>query len=175
MNAISNALIDYWHRLPANPLPSRRQDLEFARGQVRDGALPPRDLVPFALADIDEDVVFDATADYIASPATRDAVEHAPVDDALEWIRRGLALNRGAVFAALLSAGIPELDQRLAAFRLTLAADETAAICRKVASSAHESTREFLRSWLELLGGDPSRVEVRLISAALAGTSERGS
>lgn len=169
MIAITNALIDYWQRLPANPLPSRRQSLEIARGQVRDGALPPRDLVPFALADIDEDVVFDATADYIATPAPRAAGEHAPVDDALEWIRRGLALNRGAVFAALLSAGNPELDKRLAAYRLTLAADETAAICRKVARSPHESTSEFLRSWLELLGGDPSRVEVRLISAALAG------
>lgn len=167
MNSLTPALIDYWQKLPARSTASRRRSLEEARRRIDAGERGPDTLVPYALADCDEDVVFAATAAYVG--VVRDAgARSAAAHDAAEWVRRGLAINRGAVFAALLARGDEGVNERLLPLRLALSAEEVATVCRRAARRPCERSRAFLHEWHELLGDaalDPGR---RHLSDALA-------
>jgi hypothetical protein len=167
MSPMTEALIDYWQVLPAQSAALRQTRLEEVVARVREGKRGPETLVPFALADVDTDVVLAATRAYIDSQDGHRARE-AAVADALEWIRRSLALNRGAVFAALLSLGDPAVNGSLAGLRLVLQADEVERVCRFVTATRCSATRGFLRSWLELLGPDGPAPERAHLSLALA-------
>jgi hypothetical protein len=167
MSPLTEALIDYWQALPAQSAALRQLRLEEAGARVRDGALGPEALVPFALADADAEVVVQATLRYVGA-GYQGAVREAAVAEALEWIRRGLALNRGAVFAALLSLGDKAVDESLAGLRLGLSAEEVATVCRLATATRGAATREFLRSWLELLGAVGPTPERAHLSRALA-------
>ncbi|MGB5102721.1 MAG: hypothetical protein WBO04_05295 [Steroidobacteraceae bacterium] len=167
MNAISNALIDYWHRLPATPASTRCRNLERTCQHVRDGDLAPDALVPYALADSDEDVVYAAVSHYLDSARSHDPGRGPATDDALEWIRRHLALNRGAVFAAVLGRGDPALNERLSSLRLTLSADDVATVARRAARRPCTHSRRFLHDWFELLSGEGARPEREHLAAAL--------
>ncbi len=174
MNTITPVLIDYWHRLPGIPLDVRRRSLDEARARVRAGREHPASLVTFALGDIDEQVVFDATIAYVSAGAKGAHIHEPALGDAIEWVRRSLALNRAAVFAALLSLADPALNERLAPHRLTLTSDEIAIVCRRASGDGRKATREFLRNWIELLAGEEAvPPEAALISAALAATQAR--
>jgi hypothetical protein len=174
MNAITPVLIDYWRRLPAISPDSRLQALEETRRHVSAREVPAGVLIPFALGDSDEDVVFAAATAFVGVDDAGAAPRESAIEDAVEWIRRNLALNRGAVFAALLSAGDPSINERLAPYRLSLATDEIATVCRKAPIGACETTLDFLRTWVELLGDDAELPEVAMISAALGAQSSRG-
>jgi hypothetical protein len=151
MNSITPALIDYWQKLPARSAASRRRSLEEARRRVDAGERGADSLVPYALADHDEDVVFAATAAYVG--VIRDAGDrNAAAHDAAEWVRRGLAINRGAVFAALLALGADGVNERLLPLRLALSEEEVATVCRRAARKPCERSRAFLHEWHELLG-----------------------
>ncbi len=166
MNTFTHALIDYWHRLPATPASIRSQALQRTCQRVRAGELAPDALVPYALADIDDDVVCGAVSEYLDSNATRARTHGEPVDNTLEWIRRNLALNRGAVFAAVLGRGDPALNERLAPLRLTLSADEVATVGRRAALRSCPHARQFLSDWLDLLrdeDGDHSSSGLRIV------------
>jgi hypothetical protein len=167
MNAMTHALIDYWHRLPGTPASARCRALERACQHVRDGDVSPDALVPYALADSDEDVVYAAVSHYLDSTRPHDPRRSSPVDDALEWIRRHLALNRGAVFAAILGRGDPALNERLSPLRLTLSADDVATVARRAAGRPCAHSRQFLREWLELLSGEGAWPEREHLAAAL--------
>jgi hypothetical protein len=167
MNSMTPALIDYWQNLPARSTASRWQSLEEARRGVHSGERSPDALVPYALADHDEEVVFAATSAYVG--VVRDARDReAAADQAAEWVRRGLAINRGAVFAALLALGDEGINERLNPLRLALSAEDVATVCRRAAHKPCERSRAFLREWHELLGDgavDPGR---RYLSGVLA-------
>jgi hypothetical protein len=167
MSPMTEALIDYWQALPAQSAALRQLRLEAAGARVRAGALGPEALVPFALADMDAEVVVEATLGYVRS-SSRDEVREAAVAEALEWIRRSLALNRGAVFSALLSLGDTAVNESLAGLRLGLQAEEVATVCRFASATPCAATREFLRSWLELLGAPGPAPERAHLSRALA-------
>ncbi len=166
MNSITPALIDYWQRLPAQSAASRRQSLEEARSRVASGERGAESLVPFALADHDDEVVFAATSAYVG--VVRDALErNAAAHDATEWVRRGLAVNRGAVFAALLALGDDGINERLLPLRLALSADEVATVCRRAARRSCERSRAFLNEWHELLFGEATALERGHVAASL--------
>lgn len=167
MSPLTEALIDYWQALPAQSAALRQLRLEEAGARVRAGALGPEALVPFALADVDAEVVVEATRGYVGT-AQGGAVREAAIAQALEWIRRSLALNRGAVFAALLSLGDKAVNESLAGLRLGLAAEEVVTVCRLATATPCSATREFLRSWLELLGAEGPAPERTHLSRALA-------
>jgi hypothetical protein len=152
MRSITPVLIDYWHRLPASPVHQRRHNAHESCNRVREGSLPVEALLPFVLGDPDEDVVFAATSAYVGAPRDGAAARRSPMDDAIDWIRRGLALNRGAVFAALLAAGDPRINARLLPLRLTLGHEDVTVVRRRVDQDARRPTRKFLREWTELLG-----------------------
>jgi hypothetical protein len=167
MNSITPALIDYWQKLPARSTASRRHSLEELRRRIDAGEGGIDALVPFALADHDEDVVFAATSAYVG--VVRDAREReAAAQDAAEWVRRGLALNRGAVFAALLSLGDAGINERLLPLRLALLPEEVATVCRRAARKPCERSRAFLREWHELLGNEALDHGRRHLSRVLA-------
>jgi hypothetical protein len=167
MSPLTEALIDYWQALPVQSAALRQLRLEKAGARVREGALGPEALVPFALADVDAEVVVEATLGYLGA-AHVGTGRKAAVAEALEWIRRGLALNRGAVFAALLSLGDEAVNESLAGLRLGLSAVEVGTVCRLAAVRQCAATREFLRSWLELLGAEGLAPEHAHLSRALA-------
>jgi hypothetical protein len=166
MNSMMPALIDYWQKLPARSAASRRRGLDEARRRVDDGERGADHLVPYALADHDEDVVFAATAAYVG--VVRDVVgRNAAAQDAAEWIRRGLAINRGAVFAALLALGDAGVNEHLRSLRLALSVDDVATVCRRAGRRSCERSRAFLHEWHELLSGESTGRERAQVAAML--------
>lgn len=147
MTALTLALVDYWTTLPSRAKSVRLKAVADLRARIADGSLPSDALLPYVLGDADGDVVFAATSAWLAvRPATA-----AALADAIEWVRRGLAINRGAVFAALLSRGDESLNARLCGLRLGLAAHEVETLCRHVARRHSPVAQGFLADWHALL------------------------
>jgi len=170
MSPMTHALISYWHRLPDDSATARRGRLEQTCEQVHSGGGNPQDLVPFALADVDDAIVSAATSAYLDAAAASPGKRLAAIEDSVEWIRRGLALNRGAIFAAVLAGGGATACERLAALRLTLSDAEVATVCRLLPRKRGRATTRFLHRWLELLDGsseDGLRRQHERLSAAL--------
>ena len=175
MSHMTHALIDYWHRLPTDSPAARRQHLALTCDEVRAGYLPAQALVPFALGDVDDEIVRRATLGYIEAGMELDADDpRLCAEDACEWVRRDLALNRGAVFVALLETGEATVLQRLASQRLVLSFEAVATVCRLLPERPGRATSRFLAEWLELLEGTGDlalRRQRDLISAAFEARS----
>jgi len=171
MSPMNHALITYWHRLPAEPPSARRATLDGVRDRIRGGIEPRDTLVPFALGDVDDGIVASATQAYVASfVATHVASADADAGaEAIEWVRRGLALNRGAVFGALLALEDEHIVERLNALRLVLSAAEIETACRVLGPETGPCATAFLRGWLELIGSGPLARERRALSRVLEG------
>jgi hypothetical protein len=170
MSPMTSALIQYWQRLPAESPAARRLGLEALSERVRAGLEPGRALVPYALGDVDDDVVAGATRAYAAGGPGRAGGEAA--HDACEWVRRGLALNRGAVFGALLALEDAQTVERLAGLRLLLSAAEARTARAVLGPRPGPVSLAFLRDWAELVANDPALCGA-LGTAAFAQTSER--
>jgi hypothetical protein len=169
---MSSALISYWQRLPAESPAARRNALDTVQDRVHAGLEARRALVPFALGDVEDGIVAVAAQAYVATragPTDPDALA-----EATEWVRRGLALNRGAVFGALLALEDEQVVARLAALRLVLSAAEIETICRVVGAEPGPRATAFLRDWFELLDDGPLARERRALSGPLeAGRNAR--
>ncbi len=165
------SLLDYWRALPRYDETNRKVWLADTRAAVRAGKASPRALVVPALGDVAEDIVFTAVADYVGLHPVSVERRQASLDEATGWIRRGLALNRGAVFAALLSLGESWIDAALTGLRLSLDHAELEVVCRRAAACTAPATREFLADWQALLeaADRPDPVACALVGAALAG------
>jgi hypothetical protein len=173
MSPLTHALIQYWQRLPAESPAARRRALETACDHVARGMEPHGTLLPFVLGDTDEELVATATRACVDARGARGpaggAVPPAAVDEAVEWVRRGLALNRGAVFGALLSAGGEATLERLPALRLGLSPSEVETACRVLGPAPSERVVGFLVEWLALLADGPHGAEQRALTAVLQG------
>jgi hypothetical protein len=170
MSPMTSALISYWHRLPSESPAIRRKALDAVRERVRVGIEPPAALVPFALGDVDDGIVAAATQAYVAAIApAADAASDDPeaITEVTDWVRRGLALNRGAVFGALLARNDERLAERLAALRLVLSAVEVESACRVIGAAGDPRTAAFVENWLTLIADSPLQRERRLLSALL--------
>jgi len=164
---LTPVLVQYWQALPHAAVEERTRWLAATLARVRNGETTTRAIVAHALADADEGIVFAAAAHYAgAHPISIDR-RQAAVGEAVDWIRRGLALNRGAVFAALLSLGDASVDEMLAGLRLILTHAEIEVVCRQAAARPSRATRTFLAEWLELLDACEERDAVA--RATLAG------
>jgi hypothetical protein len=148
---LTPALSGYWLALPRRTEAERRGLLETVRARVRRGELAPRALVLFALGDHCVDIVATAAADYLAPCAVSIERRAALVDEALDWIRRRLALNRAAVFAALLALADADIDDRLRALRLQLDAAERDIVKRRADTGSVPGARLFVAEWEDLL------------------------
>jgi hypothetical protein len=170
MLTVTHALIDYWKRLPFEPPAARRRRLETVIERIRATAERRDALLPFALGDVEDGIVAAAAREYLHSAGAATCERHAAIHDAIEWIRRSLALNRGAVFAELLSLEDESVTARLAPLRLRLSSSEMATACRSLAPRSGSPVAEFLSDWLELLDGSGLQDERRVVCAALAET-----
>lgn len=149
--ALSRALVCYWSALSGSATATRLQFLHGIRESVRQGRWPARAFAVAALGDADEDIVFAAALDYVArGPVPLERRDEA-VLDVLEWIRRRLALNVPATFAALLSLGDADVDERLLPLRLGLAEDEFRRVAQVLAARGISHAQGFLDDWQQLL------------------------
>ena len=164
MRSITPVLIDYWHRLPSSPVHQRRHNAHESCNRVREGRLPVDALLPSFSATPTRTSSLRRPSAYVGSNHDGAAARRSSIDDAIEWVRRGLALNRGAVFAALLAAGDPRINARLLPLRLTLGHEDVSTVCRRVDHDARRPTRKFLREWIELLGVDDQDVARRRLT-----------
>jgi hypothetical protein len=173
MSPVSNVLIGYWHRLPTEPCAIRRANLAAACREVRSGALPQAALTVFALGDVDDQVVVTATRAYVECAASLTAGGRAAaIGDVLEWIRRGLALNGGAIFSALLDLEDPVILERLAALRLGLRTQDLETVCRRFNSEPTAAVEGFLEDWRQLVDASADlhlRRQHAILSVALDG------
>jgi hypothetical protein len=166
MSPMNSALISYWHRLPAESPAARRKTLDAIRDRVRAGLEARSALVPFALGDVEDGIVAEAAQAYVAIPAG--SADADALTEATEWVRRGLALNRGAVFGALLALEDERVVERLAALRLLLSAAEIESACRVLGAAPGPGATAFLRDWLDLIGEGSLARERRALSGLLA-------
>jgi hypothetical protein len=165
MSPMTPALILYWHRLPAESPVARRKALEAIRERVRTGLEPRSALMPFAIGDVDDGIVAAATQAYVTASVRSDDTEAAC--EATEWVRRGLALNRGAVFGALLALDEGQVLDQLAGLRLVLSAAEVEAACRVLGAGPGPRATRFLRDWRDLVADGPLAREHRVLSVLL--------
>jgi hypothetical protein len=163
-------LVRYWQEMPHAKVDERAQWLDGTRARVRSGETTTRAFALHALGDVDEQIVFGAAFEYVAAHPVSIERRQAAVDDAADWIRRGLALNRGAVFAALLSLGDASVNGTLGGLRLSLTHAEIGAVCRHAVARPSRATRTFLAEWLALLDAcdEPDLAARALVAAALA-------
>jgi hypothetical protein len=143
-------LLEYWRVVLPLPLAERRRALDAACARVRRDAATSADVLRFALGDSDEDIVYRATLAHVGAFPPRQAGPTA-TSEAIDWVRRRLALNCAAVFAALLSLGDERVLESLLPLRSALDADEVAAIRRRMGTDCPEPARTFLRTWVDLL------------------------
>ncbi len=166
---LTAVLVHYWRELPRLDADARRAAFAAIRTRVRTGELTERAFAPFVLGDGEEDIVHAATAEYVGRHPVSVEWRQAAIDDALLWIRRGLPLNRGAAFAALLGMNDEAINAGLAALRLQLGHAEIETVCRRAAARPSGAIREFLAEWLRLLEASEHRdaVAERLLGRAL--------
>jgi len=167
---LTTILVRYWQEMPQAAIDERARWLDATRARVRAGETTTRAFALQALGDVDEHIVFAATLEYVGAHPISIERRQAAVDDATDWIRRGLALNRAAVFAALLSLGDASVDEALGGLRLILTHAEIEVVCRHAVARPSRATRTFLAEWLELLDAceTPDAAAHALVDAALA-------
>ena len=98
--AVTAALMRYWQELRSASVTQRSQVVAELRGAVRRDETTSRAWLTVALGETDPGLVREAVLGYLGvTPVSIERRERV-AGDALDWIRRGLALNRGAVFVA---------------------------------------------------------------------------
>jgi hypothetical protein len=162
-------LVRYWQETPHRSAIARRGLADRIRARLHAGELTSRALVPVVLGDPDVGIVTDSVIEYLGTHPVSIERRQAAIDECIDWIRRGLALNRAAVFAALLSVGDAVINDGIGRLRLTLSHAEIAAICARCAATSSRATRQFLVDWLQLLDAceHPDPAARSLVAATL--------
>ena len=150
---MSARLLDYWRLTLPLPVVVRRRELDGVIAGTGTSFAPNTALAAFVLGDSDEDIVFRAAVAYIRCGPAGEVSAPAAVD-AIDWVRRRLTLDRGAVFAAVLACGGDEALETLIPLRLTLDRTEIGTVIRRAPTYRTHAAQEFLRGWFELAGED---------------------
>lgn len=141
------ALQRYWLSVPRLSLGERAAAAARLQAEVRAGTTTPRVWLPVALGEPAFELARAATAAYAgASPSS---VEHRGhlLEDVLDWVRRGLALNPSAVYAGLLDVAAPGALDRLACLRSRLTPAEAHEVLAAAGLPGDEDTQAFLEDW----------------------------
>jgi hypothetical protein len=151
-DATGRVLCEYWAWLRRGDRERRHVLVERLRRAIEQGRCGLRAWVPVILGETDFDLVRAAVRSYVyARPASLERLEQRIVDS-VDWIRRGLALNRAAIFAAVLERADDDVLARLAGLRSALTDAEARAVCNACAGVRDEATREFLDDWRAIIG-----------------------
>jgi hypothetical protein len=141
------ALLHYWRELRLASVTQRRWVVAELRAAVRRGETTARAWLSVALGETDPALVREAVLGYLGgTPVSIERRERA-AGDALDWIRRGLALNRVAVFVALLQLEDVAINDRLAGLRGRLTAAETAAVWCEFGDCDCTPSGDFIAEW----------------------------
>jgi hypothetical protein len=147
VDATGPAVVAYWLWLRDAALPARTALVERLRDAIEHGQSGVRAWVPVILGDDDFELVRAAAAAYVgARPVSIERLERA-VLDAIDWIRRGLTLNRAAVFVALLDHADDAAFSRLANLRGRLTPEEARTVWAACDATRHEAVRNFVNEW----------------------------
>jgi hypothetical protein len=117
------------------------------RAAVRRGETTSRAWLPVAVGEMDSELVREAVLGYLGGTPVSIERRELAAGDALEWIRRGLALNRVAVFVALLQLGDVTINEQLAALRGRLTEAEAAAIWCAFVDYDGTPGADFIAEW----------------------------
>jgi hypothetical protein len=150
--ALSSLLMEYWRKQLTCSVSARRHAFNVTRSMVRARDSCGETLVPFVLGETDEEIVFHATIAYLEAFRA----SGAGARNATEWVRRRLALNCAAVFAALLVSGEDQVLEGLLPLRSRLDTEEFSAIRRRLEADCPAAARSFLLAWAELLPTPPA-------------------
>jgi hypothetical protein len=145
--AVTAALMRYLQELRLASVAHRRWVVAELLAAVRRGETTSRAWLPVAVAETDPGLVREAVLGYLGGTPVSIERRDLAVGDVLEWIRRGLALNRVAVFVALLQPGDVTINERLVGLRGRLNAAEAAAVWREFADCDGTPSGDFIAEW----------------------------
>lgn len=144
---VTAALMRYWQELRLASVTQRRWVAAELRAAVRRGETTSRAWLPVAIGETDPELVREAVLGYLGGTPVSIERREIAVGDALDWIRRSLALNRVAVFVALLQLGDVTINERLAGLRGRLNGAEAAAVWCAFADCDVTSSGDFIAEW----------------------------
>lgn len=145
--AVTAALMRYWQELRLASVTQRRWVVEELRAAVRRGETTARAWLPVAVGETDPGLVHEAVLGYLGATPVSIQRRELAVGDALEWIRRGLVLNRVAVFVALLQLRDVTINERLAGLRGRLSEAEATAVWSAFADCDGTPSGDFIAEW----------------------------
>jgi hypothetical protein len=154
---IGEALAAYWRLVAVADVASRAGLLHALREDIAAGHTTVRACVPVALGDPDFQVALEAALAYVGGwPASVERRAHV-VEEVVDWIVRGLALNRVALFCALLERADALCLERLARVRTRLAEPEAAAVFAALRDREIDvAVATFLAEWRSAWGVEAS-------------------
>jgi hypothetical protein len=145
---IGEALAAYWRLVAVTSVERRAAMLRALRDDIAAGHTTVRACVPVALGEPEFQVARDATLAYVGGWPTSVDRRTQVIDEVVDWIVRGLALDRAALFCALLERADTACLERLTAVRARLDERETAVVlaaCEGRGVDAEVAT--FLAEW----------------------------
>lgn len=145
--AVTAALMRYWQEIRSASVTQRRWVGAELRAAVRRGETTSRAWLPVAVGEMDPELVREAVLGYLGGTPVSIERRELAAGDVLDWIRRGLALNRVAVFVALLQLGDVTLNERLAALRGRLTDAEAAAVWCAFVDCDGTPGADFIAEW----------------------------
>lgn len=151
------ALARYWPVVAVTRVEQRIAMLRELLEDIAAGLTTVRACVPVALGDPEFHLAREATLAYLGGwPASVDRRAQV-VDEIVDWIVRGLALDRAAIFCALLERADAGCLERLARLRTRLDARETAAVLAAFRGRAIDrEVTTFLEEWRSLSSAEAS-------------------
>ena len=145
--AVTAALMRYWQELRSASVTQRSRVVAELHAAVRRGETTSRAWLPVAVGETDPGLVREAVLGYLGGTPVSIERRELAAGDALDWIRRGLALNRVAVFVALLQLGDATINERLAGLRGRLNEAEAAAVWCAFADCDGTPSGDFIAEW----------------------------
>jgi len=145
---VGETLADYWRFVAVTDVAGRARMLRALRDDVAAGHATVRACVPVALGDPAFQVAREATLTYVGGwPTSVDRRTHV-FDEVVDWIVRGLALDRAALCCALLERADAACLERLARVRARLDEREARAVFAALADRALSvDVATFVEEW----------------------------
>lgn len=145
------ALVVYWHWLVRATDDARATLFDRLREAVASGRCGPDAWVPASLGEHEFDLARAATREYLGLGPVSLERHEACVAGACDWVRRDLALNRAAVFAALVERADSAALDALRGLRGVLSRAESTVVIEACRAARGAELQEFLDEWREAL------------------------
>jgi hypothetical protein len=156
------ALLRYWADLAMAPSDTRLRRLQAIEFDDWLDRTALRGIALHALADHEDEVVFESTRRYLIAACSHGIDRSEAIPNAMEWVRRGLALRPHAVFAALLDRRDESINERLKCLRPMSSSHSVREILARLGTRDDRIHDEFLDEWRALETTEISRRQSQL-------------